>query len=36
MWRAYVAAMFNTLYALFHQLHPDESPLKMSMAEFSL
>ena len=33
---AYVAAMFNTLYALFHQLHPNETPLKMSIAEFSL
>lgn len=33
---AYVAAMFNTLYALFHQLHPEASPLKMSIAEFSL
>ena len=33
---AYVAAMFNTLSALFHQLHPEESPFKMSIAEFSL
>jgi hypothetical protein len=33
---AYVAAMFNTLYELFHQLHPEASPLKMSIAEFSL
>jgi len=33
---AYLAAMFNTLSALFHQLHPDQSPFKMSIAEFSL
>ena len=33
---AYTAALFNALYALFHQLHPDASPLKMSIAEFSL
>jgi hypothetical protein len=33
---AYVAAMFNTLYAVFHQLHPAANPLKMSIAEFSL
>jgi hypothetical protein len=33
---AYVAAMFNTLLALFHQLHPKESPFKMSIAQFSL
>ena len=33
---AYLAAMFNTLYALFHRLHPDQSPFKMSIAEFSL
>jgi hypothetical protein len=33
---AYVAAMFNTLLALFHQCHPDKSPFKMSFAEFSL
>jgi len=31
-----VAAMFNTLYALFHQLHPEQSPFKLSIAEFSL
>ena len=33
---AYLAAMFNALYALFHQLHPKESAFKMSIAEFSL
>ena len=33
---ACVAAMFNVLYSLFHQLHPDQSPFKMSIAEFSL
>jgi hypothetical protein len=33
---AYVAAMFNVLYDLFHRLHPDESPFKLSIAEFSL
>ena len=33
---AFVAAMFNVLYALFHQLHPDASPFKLSIAEFSL
>ncbi len=33
---AYVAAMFNTLLALFHQLHPKEKAFKMSIAEFSL
>lgn len=33
---AFVAAMFNTLYALFHRLHPQASPLQMSIAEFSL
>ncbi len=31
-----VAAMFNVLYTLFHQLHPDASPFKLSIAEFSL
>jgi hypothetical protein len=31
-----VAAMFNVLYTLFHQLHPDASPFNMSIAEFSL
>jgi hypothetical protein len=33
---AYTAAMFNVCLRLFHQLHPDESPFKMSIAEFSL
>ena len=33
---AYLTAMFNVLSALFHQLHPDQSPFKMSIAEFSL
>jgi hypothetical protein len=31
-----VAAMFNSLYALFHQLHPEQSKFKLSIAEFSL
>ena len=33
---AYSMAMFNVLLALFHQLHPDAPPHKMSIAEFSL
>jgi hypothetical protein len=33
---SYLAAMFNTCLSLFHQLHPDEPPYKMSFAEFSL
>lgn len=33
---ACVAAMFNVLYALFHQLHPEASPYQLSIAEFSL
>ncbi len=33
---AYTAAMFNTLLALFHQLHPEADPFKLSIAEFSL
>jgi hypothetical protein len=33
---AYTAAMFNVLVSLFHQLHPDENALKISIAEFSL
>ena len=33
---AFVSAMFNVLLDLFHQLHPEASPLKMSIAEFSL
>lgn len=32
----YTAAMFNVCLTLFHQLHPDESPFKVSIAEFSL
>jgi len=33
---AYTVAMFNICLTLFHQLHPDESIFKMSIAEFSL
>ncbi len=33
---AYMAAMFNVLLQLFHQLHPGESMFKMSIAEFAL
>ena len=33
---AYLTAMFNVLSTLFHQLHPDQSSFKMSIAEFSL
>jgi hypothetical protein len=33
---AYTAAMFNVCLALFHQLHPEQSQFKMSIAEFSL
>ena len=33
---AYTAAMFNVLLTLFHQLHPDADPCKLSIAEFSL
>jgi len=33
---AYTAAMFNTLLALYHQLHPEQPAHKMSIAEFSL
>lgn len=33
---AYTAAMFNVLLTLFHQLHPDADPVKLSIAEFSL
>lgn len=33
---AYMAAMFNVLLTLFHQLHPDADPAKLSIAEFSL
>jgi hypothetical protein len=33
---AYLAAMFNACLALFHLLHPDADPFKLSIAEFSL
>jgi len=33
---SYVVAMFNVLLNLFHKLHPDADPFKMSIAEFSL
>ena len=33
---SYVAAMFNVLLNLFHKLHPDVDPFKISIAEFSL
>jgi len=33
---AYTVAMFNICLKLFHQLHPQESRFKMSIAEFSL
>jgi hypothetical protein len=33
---AYMAAMFNVLLTLFHQLHPDADPYKLSIAQFSL
>lgn len=33
---SYVAAMFNILQNLFHVLHPDVDPYKLSIAEFSL
>jgi hypothetical protein len=33
---AYLAAMFNILLTLFHQLHPDADPFTLSIAEFSL
>ena len=33
---AYVSAMFNILLDLFHNIHPDADPYKMSIAEFSL
>jgi len=33
---AYVSAMFNVLLNLFHSIHPDADPYKMSIAEFSL
>lgn len=33
---AYLAAMFNACLGLFHQLHPDADPFKLSIADFSL
>ena len=33
---AYVSAMFNVLLDLFHSVHPDADPYKVSIAEFSL
>ena len=33
---AYVTVMFNVLLKLFAQLHPEEEPYKMSIAQFSL
>ncbi len=33
---AYVSAMFNVLLNLFHAIHPDPDPDKISIAEFSL
>lgn len=33
---AYVSAMFNVLLTLFHRLHPEADPFRMSIAEFSL
>ena len=33
---ACVSAMFNVLLELYHDLHPDAHPMKMSIAEFSL
>ena len=33
---AYVSAMFNILLDLFHFIHPDADPYKISIAEFSL
>jgi hypothetical protein len=33
---ASVVAMFNVLLTLFHRLHPESDPFKMSIAEFSL
>src|SRR5258706_1714828 len=33
---SYTVAMFNICLKLFHQLHPQESRFKMSIAEFSL
>ena len=33
---SYTVAMFNVCQQLFHLLHPDQPPFKMSIAEFSL
>ena len=33
---AYMAAMFNVLLDLFHLIHPDADPFKLSIPEFSL
>ncbi len=33
---AFVSAMVNVLMNLFHTIHPDADPYKMSIAEFSL
>jgi hypothetical protein len=33
---ASVVALFNVLLNLFHQIHPDADPLRVSIAEFSL
>ena len=33
---AYITAMFNILLDLFHKLHPEADPFKISIAEFSL
>lgn len=33
---AFVCAMFNVLLGLFHKLHPQTDPFRMSIAEFSL
>jgi hypothetical protein len=33
---AYVSAMLNVLLNLYHQLHPNVDPYKMSIADFSL
>lgn len=33
---AFVGVMFNILFDLFHQLHPDANPFQMSISEFFL
>jgi hypothetical protein len=33
---AFLCAMFNVLLGLFHKLHPETDPFRMSIAEFSL